>query len=782
MGPCRRERRHHAWRRLAAITAVVVVSGVASAPAGASEPLVWSRPLLIDHQQPFSSNHELTDVSCPSISLCVASDDEGDILSSRDPSVGGTAGWTVQHVDGDGEITGISCPSTSFCVAVNYGGDVLTSTDPGRGAAARWEVRQVRGATELESVSCVSRSLCVAVGSGFYEGTHDLVVTSNDPWRGARAGWSVKGLHSHGGPLGGSAQLTGVSCPSPTLCVAAGEDFTVLTSTDPGRGAGAKWTERLPVGLLSRPIGVSCPSRSFCDIGGILTSTDPGSSHPRWKLRDEGERLDPGQVSCASRWLCVAVQNQGRVAVTTHVASAGTPRWSLVDVDGEREGAGVSCVAALCVAIDRNGRVITSTDPALGARSEWSIADVDGFNYLSDVSCTSAHLCVAADHDGTVVSTTDPLGGPSAWRARDVDGTRELNGVSCVALSLCVAVDASGDVVSSTDPAAAASSTWTVEDVDGSHALHDVSCPTTSLCVAVDDRGYIITSTDPGDGPTAAWTALKVGGSTDGALLSVACPTAGLCVAASLGGEFFVSTDPRLGVGASWRLVPGPEEFGEWLGIACPSTSMCVIAGPEIVTLTDPGRPHEAVAHRLLAALVNPYSERDELHGVSCPSTALCLVVEDRGNVLRSTDAGRGRTAGWQAEAVDGLHALWAVSCASPSLCLAVDDHGYVFVAQHRRRHRTGAGAPASAGRVREIVQPGGEFARHDPCPGDPGRAAGGQPHDRRPHDRRVQELDARREALVRDHARARSASRQQHVDGDPTGLEIGGHDRRERL
>ncbi len=690
MGPCRRERRHPAWRRLAAIAVIVAASGAASATADASEPLVWSRGVLIDHQQPFSSNHVMTDVSCPSISLCVASDNEGDLLSSGDPSAGAAAGWTVEHVDGDNEITGVSCPSSSFCIAVDYGGDVLTSTDPGRGAAARWEVRHVRGAAELESVSCASRSLCVAVGSGFYQGTHDLILTSNDPWRGARAGWSVRALHTHGGPLDGSAQLTGVSCPSSTLCVAAGEDFTVLTSTDPRRGAAAKWIERLPVGLLTRPVGVSCPSRSFCDIGGILTSTDPGAPHPRWRLRDEAERLDPGPVSCASRSLCVAAQDQGTVAVTTHVASGGPPRWSLLDVDGERETAGVSCVPGLCVAVDRNGRVITSTDPALGARSSWSIADVDGFNYLSAVSCTSAPLCVAADHDGTIVSSTDPRGGPSAWRPRDVDGTRELNGVSCVAVSLCVAVDDAGDVVSSTDPGAPASATWTVEDVDGAHGLFGVSCPTTSLCVAVDDRGDVITSTDPRDGPTAEWTALHVRDSSDGPLVSVSCPTVSLCVAASPGGEVLVSTDPWLGAGASWRLAPGPEEFGERVDTACPSISTCVIVGPEIVTLTDPGTPHQAVAHKLLARLVNPYSERDEFHGVSCPSTTLCLAVEDRGNVLRTTDAGRGRGAGWRAEAVDRLHALQAVSCASPSLCVAVDDHGYAFVAHRRGRYRRG--------------------------------------------------------------------------------------------
>jgi len=157
-------------------------------------------------------------------------------------------------------------------------------------------------------------------------------------------------------------------------------------------------------------------------------------------------------------------------------------------------------------------------------------------------------------------------------------------------------------------------------------------------------------------------------------------------VAASYGGQVLVSTDPQLETQATWRPVPDRRGYGgAWRDISCPSPATCVIVGPEVVTLTDPGRPGASVTHKLLPGLVNPFSEENELHGVSCPSSSLCLAVEARGNVLASTDAARGRRASWRAHPVDRLHALWALSCASPALCVAVDDHGYAFVGHPNR-------------------------------------------------------------------------------------------------
>jgi len=72
-----------------------------------------------------------------------------------------------------------------------------------------------------------------------------------------------------------------VSCPSTLLCVAI-NGLGVSVSTDPSSGA---WTT---YGLSDSPVGVSCPTTSFCAIGTVgtglaLTATDPTAGASAWK-------------------------------------------------------------------------------------------------------------------------------------------------------------------------------------------------------------------------------------------------------------------------------------------------------------------------------------------------------------------------------------------------------------------------------------------------------------------------------------------------------------------
>lgn len=68
-------------------------------------------------------------------------------------------------------IRGVSCAAVSLCVAVDYAGDVLTSTDPVGGALERYGM-VYPGTSEsgrlicsyLNGVSCTSATECTAVG------------------------------------------------------------------------------------------------------------------------------------------------------------------------------------------------------------------------------------------------------------------------------------------------------------------------------------------------------------------------------------------------------------------------------------------------------------------------------------------------------------------------------------------------------------------------------------------------------------------------------------------
>jgi hypothetical protein len=52
-------------------------------------------------------------------------DSNGDVATSTDP-LGGSTSWTVTSVDAAGGVNDVSCPTVSLCVAVDGSGDVVT--------------------------------------------------------------------------------------------------------------------------------------------------------------------------------------------------------------------------------------------------------------------------------------------------------------------------------------------------------------------------------------------------------------------------------------------------------------------------------------------------------------------------------------------------------------------------------------------------------------------------------------------------------------------------------
>ena len=203
-------------------------------------------------------------VSCPSVSLCVATvstPDRGGVLTSTDPT-GGASAWEEALVDkqpisapGAPDPDGVSCPSVSLCVAGDEAGNVLTSTDPTGGASA-WHKANLEPFGIFTVVSCPSVSMCV-VGEG------SDVLTSTDPTGGVRA-WRQANVEPFDGIL------TAVSCPSVSLCVADDSTGDILTSTDPTGGANA-WSNA----TVDVP-GCPQPSRP-CTSERLLVRDDHGT-------------------------------------------------------------------------------------------------------------------------------------------------------------------------------------------------------------------------------------------------------------------------------------------------------------------------------------------------------------------------------------------------------------------------------------------------------------------------------------------------------------------------
>ena len=84
-------------------------------------------------------------VACPSASLCVAGDLDGEIVTGR------PGDWHVATADPGNAVFAVSCPATMFCAALDDAGRVLEADDPVRGP---WRVRPVDTAHTLTALSC----------------------------------------------------------------------------------------------------------------------------------------------------------------------------------------------------------------------------------------------------------------------------------------------------------------------------------------------------------------------------------------------------------------------------------------------------------------------------------------------------------------------------------------------------------------------------------------------------------------------------------------------------
>src|SRR5438094_8502584 len=134
----------------------IVVTPTASptpTPPPAGSRLTWAAPVRVDNPASFHGVG-LVGVSCVSSGLCVVADDDGNVVTSTNPT-GGPSAWTVTNVDvsvgpnsSGPRLTGVSCPTGDLCVAVDSDGTIITSTKPTGGATA-WKALHVGGANDL---------------------------------------------------------------------------------------------------------------------------------------------------------------------------------------------------------------------------------------------------------------------------------------------------------------------------------------------------------------------------------------------------------------------------------------------------------------------------------------------------------------------------------------------------------------------------------------------------------------------------------------------------------
>jgi hypothetical protein len=680
----------------AGLVLLATVGAIVCPAAFAGDALSWSRPIAIDDDAPFGNSWRIEGVSCVSVSLCVAVDRVGNVLTSTDPGAGASAIWTTKQADPPREITAVSCASSSLCLGVTKHSEVVSSTDPARGAGARWTHQQVDGPEEgLLGVSCPSSSLCVAVGAG----SHGVLVTSAHPSRGSRATWTTTRFHR-------GITLLGVSCPTSSLCVAVDRQGDVLVSTDPRRGADASWSfEHIDSQELK---DISCPSRSLCvaldEAGEFVSSTDPAAGvRASWTIDSQLKYQFPEQpmgISCPSVSLCVAAGLGGRLTTSVDPALGSRANWAVRSVGSGSFLTGVSCVPSLCVAIRGDGRIISSSDPSAGSGTSWTSVDADGYTPLLDVSCVST-LCMAIDDRGDVLSSSDPeAGSHSSWKMQHIPGAEYLTAISCASSTLCAVVDARGKVFISTDPSLGAAAFWGSSDI-GQGMLDGISC-SASLCAAIDDSGDVLTTEDPARGAEAIWADRKIDPSGE-FLNAVTCVSGSYCVVGDNQGFGYISEDPGAGASSHWTRKPiDSAGEGNLSGASCVAGGLCLTidaATEQVIGTTNAGvgpAPRWYRSRVFPPPLPAPEHEGD---GISCASVNLCVAFDNRGRVAESSDPLRGSRARWHVTRVDHptlsrdtrASGLSAVSCGSRSLCVAVDWEGQALIGKRSAPHTSTA-------------------------------------------------------------------------------------------
>lgn len=374
----------------------------------------WSRNPAAKHPRWHATNltSELTGaglwaISCPSMSLCVGGG-AFDLATAVKPT-GPASAWKIRRFPISHSLQGISCPTAKLCVAVDDQGDVVASNAPAA-TRTRWRVFDIPRTSSLSAVSCASQSLCVATGAGY-------LMTSRHPTRGARAWRASSGI-----------TLNGLTCPSASLCVGTdGGNGSVTVSTNPTGGLTA-WrsyavdnatypctdSSLTTVTCSAAVIGASCPTTSFClavdDDGNTVTSTRPAAGASSWSLQPVG-LISPPQyrepaptvaLSCPSALLCVIVNSSGEVETSTN-PTGGASDWTHVDLNDPAGLTGVSCkTVTFCVAVDGAGNAFTSYNPT-GGVSAWRRSNANRSIPLTAVSCASRAVCVAVDAYGYAV-------------------------------------------------------------------------------------------------------------------------------------------------------------------------------------------------------------------------------------------------------------------------------------------------------------------------------------------------------------------------------------------
>jgi hypothetical protein len=370
------------------MVAILVAVLTASAVPASATPPGWTREASPDAPGALVTIFEGD--SCTSAPSCVAVGFTGS-AAPYSPVAEHWNGktWTLHTVPGTPGVSAVlvqvSCQGTRFCMAVGTGG--------GLDLAERWDgtawtkvpTPTVAGATTdaLTGIQCSGPDWCMAVGAvetPTYRSVTEL-------WNGTS--WSIVPVTP--APGGVANVLTTVSCLGRSFCTAVG--FIRSGAGNTYRDLimewnGASWTTRTapnPSAAFDEFLGVSCVSPTWC----VAVGEDTVASHPQtlamvgigatWTVTPSPDISTTFQnnftsVSCLSRVNCVGVAWGGGIpadggAIQTLSEQWNGTSWSIVPSpigSGGSQFNSVSCVAGdACTAVGNITGATTSDTLAM---------------------------------------------------------------------------------------------------------------------------------------------------------------------------------------------------------------------------------------------------------------------------------------------------------------------------------------------------------------------------------------------------------------------------------
>lgn len=274
-------------------------------------------------ETPSPPGSNLNSVSCPQSRWCMAVGQS----AAGTMALQWTGGqWRIVPIPTptvDAGLGGVKCLSTSFCMAVGgyptaSGGQVPFAEQWNGHAWHTLTVPPAAGAVQtfLGGIDCVTPAWCTATGEQHF--ASGLATPIVDHWNGHR--WAVQPAPH---PLGTDfSNLPSISCISATRCIAVGE--TSDNGGDTGNGAIAERWNGTSWRLINVPspggglTGISCPTVSVCTAVGFYFTNAGGqlfadrlhdghwTEQPTPLLPGVSEMAQPA-VSCATRHTCIAV-------------------------------------------------------------------------------------------------------------------------------------------------------------------------------------------------------------------------------------------------------------------------------------------------------------------------------------------------------------------------------------------------------------------------------------------------------------------------------------------